>query len=79
VSNPQAQIEAVLHDFLARNDKDISFDLGTSLYADGLSLDSLETAELSALLEDEFGRDPFSDETMPRTVGDLVRYYSAAA
>ena len=32
----------------------------TGLWGDGLGLDSLEAAELSAMLEDEFGSDPFS-------------------
>ena len=52
----------------------------TGLWGDGLELDSLEAAELSALLEDAFGTDPFtaSDE-MPDTVGDILAFYEAAA
>ncbi|MFL6157420.1 MAG: hypothetical protein ACJ72D_15105 [Marmoricola sp.] len=50
-----------------------------ALYADGIGLDSLETAELSAVLEDEFGSDPFSGAEMPETVGDLIAFYDAAA
>ena len=50
-------------------------DLGTALFADGLALDSLETAELSAMLEDEFGKDPFSVGEMPDTVTDLLAFY----
>jgi acyl carrier protein len=50
-------------------------DLGTALFADGLGLDSLETAELSATLEDEFGKDPFSQGQMPDTVTDLLAFY----
>jgi acyl carrier protein len=48
----------------------------TALFADGLGLDSLETAELSAMLEDEFGTDPFSQGQMPDTVADLVAFYA---
>jgi acyl carrier protein len=48
------------------------------LFADGLGLDSLETAELSAVLEDEYGKDPFSSDVMPQTVGDIVDFYDAA-
>jgi acyl carrier protein len=49
----------------------------TALFADGLGLDSLETAELSAMLEDEFGKDPFSQGQMPDTVTDLLAFYDA--
>jgi acyl carrier protein len=59
-------------------DKDAEFDRTTALFADGLGLDSLETAELSALLEDEYGKDPFSGDTMPQTVGDIVDFYDTA-
>lgn len=40
-----------------------------------LGLDSLELAELSAVLEDEIGHDPFSEGIVPETVGELVDYY----
>jgi acyl carrier protein len=46
----------------------------TALFTDGLGLDSLETAELSAMLEDEFGTDPFSQGQMPDTVADLLAF-----
>ncbi|HVU71891.1 MAG TPA: acyl carrier protein [Mycobacteriales bacterium] len=46
----------------------------TDLYAD-LELDSLEVAELSVLLEDELGTDPYSQGIVPRTVGELVAFY----
>lgn len=55
--------------------RDDDFDLDTSLFADGIGLDSLETAELSALLEDELGSDPFSDGEMPNTVAELAAFY----
>jgi acyl carrier protein len=52
----------------------------TPLYGEGLGLDSLEAAELSALLEDEFGSDPVSaGEGMPETVGEILAFYAAAA
>ena len=52
------------------------------LYGDGLELDSLEAAELSAHLEDEFGSDPFSaamaaGDDMPETIGDVLAFYGA--
>lgn len=52
----------------------------TPLYGEGLGLDSLETAELSAMFEDEFGTDPFSaGGPMPNTVGDVLAFYEAAS
>jgi acyl carrier protein len=41
-----------------------------------LGLDSLELAELSAVLEDEIGYDPFSEGIVPETVSELVSYYN---
>ena len=70
--------EQTFRSFLQRVDKDAEFERGTPLYADGIGLDSLETAELSAVLEDEFGRDPFSADTMPQTVGDILDFFDAA-
>jgi len=46
----------------------------STLTAD-LGLDSLELAELSAVLEDEVGHDPFSEGIVPATVAELVAYY----
>lgn len=40
-----------------------------------LELDSLELAELSVLLEDTFGRDPYTEGIVPRTVGEIVAFY----
>jgi acyl carrier protein len=70
--------EQTFRSFLQRVDKDVEFERSTPLYADGIGLDSLETAELSAVLEDEFGRDPFSSETMPQTVGDILDFFDTA-
>lgn len=50
-------------------------DRETRLYADGIGFDSLATAELSALLEDEFGSDPFLEADLPQTVGDILDFY----
>lgn len=70
--------EQAFRAFLKRVDKDVEFDRSTPLYADGIGLDSLETAELSAVLEDDFGHDPFSSETMPQTVGDILDFFDTA-
>lgn len=41
-----------------------------------LGLDSLEVAELSATLEDDLGRDPYTEGLIPSTVGELLAFYS---
>lgn len=48
----------------------------TPLFEGGAGLDSLETAELSALLEDEFGSDPYSEGELPQTVGEILGFYA---
>jgi acyl carrier protein len=45
------------------------------LYGD-LGLDSLDVAEFSAELEDELGSDPYSEGIVPRTVGEVIEFYS---
>lgn len=47
-----------------------------SVMTSDLDLDSLELAELSAALEDELGRDPYSEGTIPNTVGELTAFYA---
>lgn len=75
------QTLAVITQFLARADKsDAEVAPATGLYGDGLELDSLEAAELSAMLEDEFGTDPFSSgDELPQTIGDILAFYEVAA
>jgi acyl carrier protein len=68
---------AVIEELLARVDK--RFDElrpETPLYRGGLGLESLDAAELSATLEDEFGTDPFSaGSELPLTIGDILAFY----
>ncbi|MHB8692665.1 MAG: acyl carrier protein [Solirubrobacteraceae bacterium] len=75
MSNKRTQVEGTIRTFLSRAKKQKGIELDTSLYSEGLGLDSLETAELSATLEDELGSDPFTNGEMPQTVGDIVDYY----
>ena len=49
----------------------------SALFTDGLNLDSLEMTELAAMLDAEYGRDPFSDGELPETIGEIVRYYES--
>jgi acyl carrier protein len=81
VGTDQSSVQTVIETFLARADKHVD-ELGdsTSLWADGLELDSLEAAELSAMLEDAFGTDPFSAaDDIPQTVGDIMSFYEVSA
>lgn len=71
-------VQTTIRAFLKRAKKSETFDLDTPLYAGGIGLDSLETAELSAVLEDVMGTDPFSAGPMPQTVGDIVGFYDVA-
>ena len=78
MSTAPADVEQTIKDFLDRIDKmpeALTPDL--NLYADGIGLDSLETAELSAILEDDHGSDPFAGAEMPQTVGDILSFYAA--
>ena len=77
MENTTSKASETLDRFLARADKEIAYDRDTSLYADGLGLDSLETAELSSMLEDDLGSDPFSAGIMAQTVGELYDFYEA--
>lgn len=77
MSTASAAVEQTITEFLTRVEKlppALTADL--LLYADGIGLDSLETAELSAILEDEHGTDPFNDGEMPQTVGDILAFYA---
>ena len=74
------QALAALQGFLTGAKKPADVDAATPLFADGLGLDSLETAELSAVLEDALGEDPFSvGDEMPQTVGEVLDFYGASA
>ena len=82
MSTDASRARTVLIEFIDRLEKEYDGELTdeTSLYGDGLGLDSLEAAELSALLEDELGSDPFSaGGEMPESVGDIMRFYEAAS
>jgi acyl carrier protein len=76
-ADTEAEVVSTVKGLLKRlKKKESGIDLDTSLYAEGIGLDSLEAAELSALLEDELGDDPFtSGEVLPETIGDIVDFY----
>jgi len=80
VSSDTTPVRQTVSDFLVRVKKgrdELPDDL--ALFGDGLALDSLEAAELSVVLEDAYGRDPFSaGGELPQTVGDVLAFYEAA-
>lgn len=80
------RVRAIITRFLEGASKPVPDELtdDVALYGGGLELDSLEAAELSAHLEDEFGSDPFSaalasGDDMPETVGDIVTFYGVTS
>jgi acyl carrier protein len=73
------RVIATVRSFLRLHKKDEEAALDTPLFADGLGLDSLQTAELSAVLEDVLGTDPFSEGEMPQTLAEIVAFYEAGA
>jgi acyl carrier protein len=76
LSASRTAVEEIIMAFLTRLKRPVdSVAEGTSLHHEGLDLDSLETAELSVLLEDELGSDPFSEGPVPTTVGDIYAFY----
>jgi acyl carrier protein len=79
MNDVQGSILTLIQSLLERSDKgDVVLDMDTTIHGDdGLSLDSLETAELSAMLEDEFGTDPFGAGLMPETVAEIVAFYTS--
>lgn len=50
-------------------------DFDRPLYEDGYGLDSMDSATLSAMLEEQFQDDPYSGGQYPRTLGEIVAYY----
>ena len=79
MNDVQGSILTLIKSLLERSDKgDVAVDMDTTIHGDdGLGLDSLETAELSAMLEDEFGTDPFGVGLMPETVAEIVAFYTS--
>lgn len=78
MNDVQSTVLTVIEQLLERSDKaGVVVTLDSAIHGDGLGLDSLETAELSAILEDEFGSDPFAAGLMPETVAEIVAFYGA--
>jgi acyl carrier protein len=78
VATEEIKARDVIGQFLDRSEKQVDgWSDDTALWGNGLGLDSLEAAELSAMLEDEFGSDPFSaGGELPGSVGDILAFYA---
>lgn len=77
LSAAQETVFSAIADLLSRREGDapaVTITADTRIY-DELEMDSLEVAELSVLLEDEFGKDPYSEGLVPQTVGELVGFF----
>lgn len=73
-------VQSTVESFILRAKGLEAIDLDSPLYGEeGIGLDSLETAELSATLEDEYGHDPYSNDLLPATVREILDYYATAA
>jgi acyl carrier protein len=80
VTTASSKAQEIITQFLTRANKSTDVTDETSLWADGLALDSLEAAELSVMLEDALGSDPFSaGGEMPDTIGDVKAFYAGVA
>lgn len=75
---PETVIIGTIREILERRtDGDLAIVPDSDLYED-LDMDSLELAELSAVLEDDLGTDPYTAGILPQTVGDIIAFYAAA-
>lgn len=57
-----------------RKKKIVDITPDSNLY-DDLELDSLDIAELSVVLEDDLGSDPYSEGVEPKTVAEVIKFY----
>ncbi|MGH2795987.1 MAG: acyl carrier protein [Actinomycetota bacterium] len=74
--DPQQVVTESIRWLMERKDLDGEITPESSIYED-LGLDSLDVAELSAMLEDNLGKDPYNEGLNPRTVGALIEWYRA--
>lgn len=58
----------------SRKKREVDVKLDSDLY-DDLKLDSLDVAELSVVLEDDLGVDPYSEGAEPKTVAEVIEFY----
>jgi len=70
------KVEKILKDILKIKKENVDkFDMNCSLYEDGMGLDSLDAATFSAILEQQFGKDPYNSGNFPHTIEDVIEFY----
>jgi len=74
MADPRQTIMDAIRMLLQRKDLNPPVELGSVISE--LGLESLDLAELSAILEDDLGKDPYSAGILPQTVGELVDWYN---
>lgn len=75
----EATIVSAIRSIVDRRSSDEITIVRTSNLYDDLSMDSLEVAELSSVLEDDLGSDPYSAGLLPQTVAEIMSFYAGAA
>ena len=55
--------------------EEVEVSADSKLYDGGIGLDSMSVAELSAVLEKTYGKDPYTSGEDPQSVGDIVDFY----
>ena len=73
--SPQQFIVDAIKILLSRRDGAVPEVTPAARLQDDLDLDSLELAELSVMLEDNLGRDPYTEGIVPSTVGEIAAFY----
>jgi len=74
--NARETVYAIIARLLAAQGREgVQVTDGSPIHDRGLEFDSLTTAELSSLLEDALGKDPYTAGQYPPTVGDLLAFY----
>ena len=75
MADPQQTIMEAIQLLLRRKDLDPPVEPGSVISE--LGLESLDLAELSTILEDDLGKDPYSAGILPQTVGELIDWYNS--
>lgn len=74
----EEKVEGLVRNILEQKNGEVPRDLPVEAsLMDGLGLDSLDLAELSMVLESEFGQDPYSDGVFPQTIDEICAYYES--
>jgi acyl carrier protein len=73
LQNPELTVFETIRMLLRR--KKIDAEVRAESVISDLGLESLDAAELSAISEDDLGRDPYSAGFLPETVGQIITWY----